>query len=339
MTANPPPMYITLYYLVTRLPDSVRAVWDSLLALDPIKITLALLEKHLLKAETSFVAVAASCGTPRSPLLMGCSPSLLVPSAATAAAVDFLCTEEAGAASSPSGRRRSGKGKGGKGGGGGTVGGGGGGGSGGGGGGGGGSGGGRGGGGGGVGGGGPGGGGVELAGAEAMGRRLACLAASFKIAPQSYCSQHLSESLWLTPLGAQSLHEPPLSSLVRQSPPVLSQVSTSPRSLRAWSGCCVCTSGFVGSFSCVLFVLATLAPDSPLAPPSWGHPSLPRLRGMHSCLLVSGLPKSLPPLARLLAPPCLLYVEGRQCFAPHSSSFPPTTAPLQTLHMDVLDPA
>ncbi|CAI7803746.1 unnamed protein product [Closterium sp. NIES-54] len=172
MTANPPPMYITLYYLVTRLPDSVRAVWDSLLALDPIKITLALLEKHLLKAETSFVAVAASCGTPRSPLLMGCSPSLLVPSAATAAAVDFLCTEEAGAASSPSGRRRSGKGKGGKGGGGGTVGGGGGGGSGGGGGGGGGSGGGRGGGGGGVGGGGPGGGGVELAGAEAMGRRL-----------------------------------------------------------------------------------------------------------------------------------------------------------------------
>ncbi|CAI7837361.1 unnamed protein product, partial [Closterium sp. NIES-53] len=27
-----------------------------------------------------------------------------------------------------------------------------------------------------------------------------------------------------------------------------------------------------------------------------GHPSLPRLRGMHSRLLVSGLPKSLPPL-------------------------------------------
>ncbi|CAI7838993.1 unnamed protein product [Closterium sp. NIES-54] len=39
-----------------------------------------------------------------------------------------------------------------------------------------------------------------------------------------------------------------------------------------------------------------------------GHTSLPRLRGMHSRLLHA---------------------------APHSSSFPPTTAPLQTLHMDV----
>ncbi|CAI7889481.1 unnamed protein product [Closterium sp. NIES-54] len=66
-----------------------------------------------------------------------------------------------------------------------------------------------------------------------------------------------------------------------------------------------------------------------------GHPSLPRLRGMHSCLLVSGLPRSLPPLPRSIAPPCLPCVDGRQCAAPHSS-FPPTTAPLQTLHMDDL---
>ncbi|CAI7779920.1 unnamed protein product [Closterium sp. NIES-54] len=42
-----------------------------------------------------------------------------------------------------------------------------------------------------------------------------------------------------------------------------------------------------------------------------GHPSLPRLRGMHSCLLRT---------------------------APHSL-FPPMTAPLQTLHMDVWGPA
>ncbi|CAI7745093.1 unnamed protein product [Closterium sp. NIES-54] len=66
-----------------------------------------------------------------------------------------------------------------------------------------------------------------------------------------------------------------------------------------------------------------------------GHPSLPRLRGMHSCLLVSSLPRSLPPLPPSPAPPFLPCVEGRQCAAPHSSSFPPTTAPLQTLHMDV----
>ncbi|CAI7868961.1 unnamed protein product [Closterium sp. NIES-54] len=70
-----------------------------------------------------------------------------------------------------------------------------------------------------------------------------------------------------------------------------------------------------------------------------GHPSLPRLRGMHSRLLVFGLPRSLPHLPPSPAPPCLPCVEGRQRAAPHSSSFPPTTAPLQTLHMDVWGPA
>ncbi|CAI7829092.1 unnamed protein product, partial [Closterium sp. NIES-54] len=70
-----------------------------------------------------------------------------------------------------------------------------------------------------------------------------------------------------------------------------------------------------------------------------GHPSLPRLRGMHSRLLVSGLPRSLPPLPPSPAPPCLPCVEGRQRAAPHSSSFPPTTAPLQTLHVGVWGPA
>ncbi|CAI7929740.1 unnamed protein product [Closterium sp. NIES-54] len=67
-----------------------------------------------------------------------------------------------------------------------------------------------------------------------------------------------------------------------------------------------------------------------------GHPSLPRLRGMHSRLLVSSLPRSLPPLPPSPALPSLPCVEGRQRAAPHSS-FHPTTAPLQTLHMDVKD--
>ncbi|CAI7743697.1 unnamed protein product [Closterium sp. NIES-53] len=70
-----------------------------------------------------------------------------------------------------------------------------------------------------------------------------------------------------------------------------------------------------------------------------GHPSLPRLRGMHSRLLVSGLPRSLPPLPPSPAPLCLPCVEGRHRTAPHSSSFPPTIAPLLTLHMDVWGPA
>ncbi|CAI7897507.1 unnamed protein product [Closterium sp. NIES-54] len=56
---------------------------------------------------------------------------------------------------------------------------------------------------------------------------------------------------------------------------------------------------------------------------------------MHSRLLLSGLPRSLPPLPRSPSPPCLPCVEGRQRAAPPSSSFPQTTAPMQTLHMDV----
>ncbi|CAI7763853.1 unnamed protein product, partial [Closterium sp. NIES-54] len=47
---------------------------------------------------------------------------------------------------------------------------------------------------------------------------------------------------------------------------------------------------------------------------------------------------SLPPLPPSPAPPCLPCVEGRQRAAPHSS-FPPMTAPMQTLHMDVWGPA
>ncbi|CAI7854309.1 unnamed protein product [Closterium sp. NIES-53] len=70
-----------------------------------------------------------------------------------------------------------------------------------------------------------------------------------------------------------------------------------------------------------------------------GHPSLPRLRGMASHALVSGLPRSLPPLPPGPAPTCVPCVEGRQRAAPHSSSFPPTEAPLHTLHMDVWGPA
>ncbi|CAI7750692.1 unnamed protein product, partial [Closterium sp. NIES-54] len=70
-----------------------------------------------------------------------------------------------------------------------------------------------------------------------------------------------------------------------------------------------------------------------------GHPSLPRLRGMASRTLVSGLPRSLPPLPLGPALTCVPCVEGRQRAAPHSSTLPPTEAPLQTLHMDVWGPA
>ncbi|CAI5985801.1 unnamed protein product [Closterium sp. NIES-64] len=60
---------------------------------------------------------------------------------------------------------------------------------------------------------------------------------------------------------------------------------------------------------------------------------------MASCFLVSGLPRSLPPLPLGPTPTCVPCAEGRQRAAPHSSEFPPTEAPLQTLHMDVWGPA
>ncbi|CAI5937068.1 unnamed protein product [Closterium sp. NIES-65] len=44
----PPPMYITLYYIVTRLPDSLRVVRDHFLSVCPTTLTIDLLEKALL---------------------------------------------------------------------------------------------------------------------------------------------------------------------------------------------------------------------------------------------------------------------------------------------------
>ncbi|CAI7777756.1 unnamed protein product [Closterium sp. NIES-54] len=140
LPTNSPPMYITLYYLVTHLPDSLSSVRDHFLSLCPTELTVELLEERLAAAEKSILAVGASRGDRRTPFFEGCSPVPLLPSVTSDAAVDLVGTEEVGAASAPSGRRRTSKGKGSKGGGGG--------------------GGGSGGGGGGSGGGGPGGGGV-----------------------------------------------------------------------------------------------------------------------------------------------------------------------------------
>ncbi|CAI7787396.1 unnamed protein product [Closterium sp. NIES-54] len=56
---NPPSRYITLYFIVTHLPDSLRAVRDHFLALDPTDVTIDLLKQHLLTAETSIVAIGA----------------------------------------------------------------------------------------------------------------------------------------------------------------------------------------------------------------------------------------------------------------------------------------
>ncbi|CAI7806955.1 unnamed protein product, partial [Closterium sp. NIES-53] len=257
---------------------------DHFLSVCPTTLTVDLLEQRLLAAEQSIVAVGASRGDPRTPIFEGCSPSPLLPSVASAATADLGGFESVGAASVPSGSRRTGRNKGGRGArGGGRGGGGGGGGSGGGGGGGG-----SGGGGGGVGsssggGGGGGGGGGSGGGGDGGGGRGGGG-------------------------GGDIVHT----------------VFTAASGSSPESAPC----------SCRLLSHQTLLWHHRL-----GHPSLPRLRGMASRVLVSGLPRSLPTLPPGPAPTCVPCVEGRQRAAPHSSEFPPTEAPLQTLHMDVWVPA
>ncbi|CAI7893549.1 unnamed protein product, partial [Closterium sp. NIES-54] len=53
---NPPHIYLTLYYVVTRLPDSLRVVRDHFLSVCPTTLTVDLLEQRLLVAEQSIVA-------------------------------------------------------------------------------------------------------------------------------------------------------------------------------------------------------------------------------------------------------------------------------------------
>ncbi|CAI7799051.1 unnamed protein product [Closterium sp. NIES-53] len=70
-----------------------------------------------------------------------------------------------------------------------------------------------------------------------------------------------------------------------------------------------------------------------------GHLSIPHLRSMASHSLISGLPRVFSSLPPSLAPPCTPCVAGRLRATPHSSSLHPTTAPFQTLHLDVGGPA
>ncbi|CAI7933798.1 unnamed protein product [Closterium sp. NIES-54] len=397
-------MYITLYFIVTCLLDSLRSVRDHFLSLDPTSLTVDLLEQHLLAAETSAVAVGAARGTPRSPFLEGCPPSPLAPSYASAAAADVSVPEDIGAASA-SAKCRSSKGKGGRGSGGGSGGSGGGSGSGGGGsgsggegsnggGGGGGSGGGSGGSGGGGGGsggsggsggggtsGGDGGGGEGDGGGDGgdgggdgaggngnddavkrdrlrRGYRSPCTGESAALGTSESAALGAGESALcgtapiaalhtftldsgasrsffrdsttLTPLSrpvAVSLADPsggPVlahSSTVLPSPTApsgLCRDSTSPQSLRTLRTC--------------LYTLSTASPPVPAS----GQVAAP---GQVFAAASRSSPASLPPLPPGPAPTCVPCAEGWQRSAPHSSEFPPTEAPLQTLHMDVWGPA
>ncbi|CAI7828219.1 unnamed protein product, partial [Closterium sp. NIES-53] len=406
---NPPPMFITLYFIVTRLPDSLRSVRDHFLSLDPTFLTVDLLEQHLLAAETSAVAVGAARGTPHPPFFEGYSPSPLAPSYASAAAADVSVLEDVGAASAST-KHRSSKGKDGWGGGNGNGG---------------------------------GGGGSEVVVGAAVevvaavgllagvGALVVVLEAAVGVAAvEAVGLVALGLALGVSVLGVARVSSssvgarPRLPSsflsgfcvgrlgvvarmsfarvtvLVRLAGDFTLSTAASPASTTLGVLSVVTTLNFLAGQICLgiaaaalgasesgtlpgtvhaeglhtftldsgasrwssLYTLATepsqVAASAQVSASSqvaascscrllshqtllWhhclGHPSLPRLCGMHS-RLVSGLPRSLPPLPPSPAPPCLPCVEGRQRAAPHSSSFPLTSAPLQTLHMEMWGP-
>ncbi|CAI7740522.1 unnamed protein product [Closterium sp. NIES-53] len=86
--------------------------------------------------------------------------------------------------------------------------------------------------------------------------------------------------------------------------------------------------------------LYTLATKSPQVAASAEVSASGLVAAPSSCRLLSHQTLlSLPPLPPSPTLPSLLCVEGRRRAAPHFSSFPRMTAPLQTLHMDVWGPA
>ncbi|CAI7896361.1 unnamed protein product [Closterium sp. NIES-54] len=303
---NLPAMYITLYFIITCLPHSLRTVRDHFLALDPTALTVDLLMQHLLEGETRIVAEGAACGTPRTPFFEGCSPSPLAPSYASAAAADILGAEDVGA-DSASGKRRSSKSKGGRGGGGGS-GGGGGGSSGGGGGTGGGGGSGSGGGSGGFGGGGGGSGGGGDSGSKGSGGgRAGATQRGGSGGGQRHQHQCRSE----IPAGSLTLST------------AASPASTT-LGAQSLGDCYLCMPPDPGIEAAALDASESALPGTAPA------------EALHTFTLDSGL--CLPSHPRLTRPAFLASRGGR---APLLTppSFHPTTAPLQTLHMDVWGPA
>ncbi|CAI5973690.1 unnamed protein product [Closterium sp. NIES-64] len=305
-----------LYFIVTGLPDSLTADKDLLLALDPTDLAVDLLEKHLLAAETSIVAVGASRGTPRTPFFEGCSPSPLLPSVASAAAVDYLRAEEVeavvgaveavvraaveevvvvGAAGQVAAVVAAV----------GVV--------------------------------------AEAAvvavvvtvGVEAAAVGVAGVASARGEALEVASGNSSSSSIRSSVSGFLSVGR--LGVVVPAHPSIEADALGASESAALGAG----ESALSGTTSAAALHAFTLDSAQSLhVPPLFCPVQRFRLGHCH----VSTSPRSLrtwslPPLPPSPAPPCLPCVEGRQRAAPHSSSFSPIEAPLQTLHLNVWGPA
>ncbi|CAI7897310.1 unnamed protein product [Closterium sp. NIES-53] len=303
LATNQPPMFITLYFIVSRLPDSLRSVRDHFLSLDPTSLTVDLLEQHLLAAETSAIADVGATSTSAKRRNSKARVAGMVEAAAMV--VEVAVGAVVGAAVEVVEA-------------------------------------------------------VEVVTAVGLVATVGALVEAVEEAEGVAAVEAVGLVVAGLDLGVEALMvcEPPdlgvaaaaLGASASGTPP-----STAPaEALHTFTldSCASCWSSLytlateppqvavfaqvfasdqvAASCSCRLLTHQTLMWHHCL-----GHPSLPHLRGMHSRFLVSSRPRSLPPLPPSPAPPCLPCVEGRQRAAPHSSSFPPTSAPLQTLHMDV----
>ncbi|CAI7811372.1 unnamed protein product [Closterium sp. NIES-54] len=122
----PPSMWLTVHWLVTRLPDRLSSACDVLLQKHPSELTIHLLESTLSKIESSLLSVASATNTLAPRFFEGCATPQLPTFTATRATAAVSVSGET-AAISATGWQKRGKGgkKGGKGGGGGGRGGGG----------------------------------------------------------------------------------------------------------------------------------------------------------------------------------------------------------------------
>ncbi|CAI7871167.1 unnamed protein product [Closterium sp. NIES-53] len=122
----PPPMWLTVHWLVIRLPNRLAMARDMLLQKHPTELTIDILETALGKIESNLLSVASATDAVSPRLFAGCAAPQLPTFTATCASAAVSVSEDTAAVSAAHGQKRgkSGK-KGGKGGGGGRGGGGG----------------------------------------------------------------------------------------------------------------------------------------------------------------------------------------------------------------------